>query len=201
MLNSLEDLTKRFAAKNAEIAYYQERQWLIVDARDSPIDDGEIAALAEIAEFSHLVDLNLAGSQITNASMAYIARCIRLKSIDLGRTRCDERCLESLTALGELKGLGLSQIRLTTKFAIILQMPSLDLLDLSQSHPTRDEVRSLLTWTKISNLNLSGNGFHPEDFADMNVLDDDSRLMSIDFDNGVRVAIERPRFVPNQCDR
>jgi hypothetical protein len=193
MLDSLEVLISRFAAKDAEIAYYREREWLIVDARDSLVDDFDVAALEQVAEFERLVDLNLAGSKVTNGSMLHIAKCFRIESLDIGRTQCDEQCLKSLLGLSKLKGLGLSEISLRTQFAILLQLPILDVLDLSQSYPTRDEVRSLLTSSNVSTLNLSGNGFQPEDFADLDELDDDSRTVSIELDQGVRVVLERPR--------
>lgn len=192
---SLVDLIDDFAAKDAEIAFYREKEWLIVDARDSLVDDNDIAKLARLKEFDRLVDLNLAGSKITNHSMDYLTRCLRLESLDVGRTQCDETCLKSLVEISSLKGLGISKIRVSKYFVNLLQLPQLDVLDLSQSYPARDDVRSVVTSTNVSSLNLSGNGFQQDDFTDLDVLSDTSRIVSIVLDDQIRVVVARPKPV------
>ena len=191
-LTSLDELFALFAQKDAEIAYYGERNWLIVDARDSQIDDSDIAALGTTAESGNVVYLNLAGSKITNSSMPYIASLLQLEFLDLGRTLCDESCLKSLVGLTKLGGLGLSGMRFVTQSEVLLRIRSLDVVDLTHTGVPRDLARSLIQLSSISSLDFSGNEFEPDEFRDLDLLQDDSRTVSVKFDAGVRLALARP---------
>lgn len=191
-IKSLEELISLFARKDAEIAFYRERDWLIVDARDSQIDDSDIAALSTIAESRNIVHMNLARSKVTNSSMPHIAKLLQLEFLDLGRTLCDESCLESLVGLTKLEGLGLSGIRFVTQSEMLLRIRSLDVIDLTHTGVTRDLVRSLIQFSSVSSLDLSGNEFEPDDFGDLDLLQDDSRTVSLQFGAGVRLALARP---------
>jgi Leucine-rich repeat (LRR) protein len=191
-LTSLEELISLFARKSAEIAYYRERDWVIVDARDSQIDDGDIAALGTIVESGIIVHLNLAGSKVTNSSMPHIVKLLHLNFLDLGRTLCDESCLASLVGLSRLEGLGLSGMRLVTQSETLIRLRRLDVVDLSNTYVSRDLVRSLIQFSNISSLDLSGNGFEPDDFGDLDLLQDDSRTVSIQLGGGIRLALARP---------
>lgn len=191
-LTSHEELISLFARKNAEIAYYRERDWVIVDARDSHIDDTDIAALGTMVESGIVVHLNLAGSKVTNSSMPHIVKFLQLEFLDLGRTLCDESCLASLVGLSRLEGLGLSGIRLETRSETLIRLRRLDVVDLANTYVPRDLVRSLIQCSNISSLDVSGNGFEPDDFRDLDLLQDDSRTISIQFGGGVRLALARP---------
>ncbi|MCA9101631.1 MAG: leucine-rich repeat domain-containing protein [Planctomycetales bacterium] len=192
MLNSLKELTDRFAAKEAEVSLYAETNELIVDARDSLVDDDDLSALVG---FENLVYLHLAGSDVTIASMRHIVTFFKLEFLDLGRTRCDESCLEALTKLTELGGLGLSGMRIQTQFDNILLLRNLDVLDLSNTRVSKEAVRLVLQLTEVSSLDLSGNGFEPCDFMDLDLLVDDARTVSLKFGSGVRAGIARPPIV------
>jgi hypothetical protein len=186
---SYEDFRLRFQAKDAEFSYYRELDQLIVDARDSSVTDDDIAALAE---FPNLIYLNLAGTQVTNRVLSSISRCTRLEFLDLGHTRCDDICLESLVGFTELGGIGLSGIALTDRVMVLGQLKKLSMLELSGTGVLKNVVRALLQTTALSDVNLAGNGLSPGDFADLEVLDDNSRLVFLMFDDGDRLALERP---------
>jgi hypothetical protein len=185
-LSWVEDLTSQFVGKSAEVSYDRERDRLIVDARDSSICDNDIQMLAERKT---LVYLNVSNTSVTNQSLAYLAKCARLEFIDLSRTMVDLHCLDILSSHVELKGIGLSEIFIGAHIAALLRFPKLEILDLSRTSVTVDAVRTLLQHTAVSSVDLQGNGLLPTSFEDLDILDDDSRTVSVTFDDGVRLAI------------
>lgn len=184
-----QQLIERFAAKDAEVALDRERDRLIVDARDSDVDDDDIAILAN---FENLVDLNLAGSKVTKVSMEHIVNFARLEYLDLGRTKCEEGCIVYLPALTALRGVGLSGIRLGDEAWHLSQLRALDVFYLENTSVPKQIVREIIQRTIVTVMDLVGNGFQPDDFWDLDMLEDDSRTVVLDLGDGVRLGIARP---------
>jgi hypothetical protein len=187
---SLNELIAHFAAKDAEVSYFQPDALLIVDAHDTLIDDNDIGLLRG---FDCLKYLNLSGTSVTNSSIPFIAEFLHLELLDLGSTNCDEECLEFLMKLRELRSLDLSGMRLTKHFEKLLRFPNLVTLGLNNTNLPVQCVRALIELTNIERIELSGTGFQPSDFLDLSHEEEDWRLVHLDFGDEVREAIERPK--------
>ena len=195
MSRSLEEFRLIFSAKEAEFSYYAELNELVVDACDSDVSDDDIALLAEFPD--NLIYLNLAGTQATNRVLRSISMCTRLEFLDLGRTRCDENCLESLLGFHELVVIRLSGIALTDRVVVLAQLKKLESLDLSGTGVPKDAVHALLRSTALSSVMLGRNGLHPSDFSELEDLEENSRTVCLWFDDDVCIGLAIPPVEEN----
>lgn len=91
----------------------------VLSLADSAIDD---AALAHVAQFSTLADLNLSGTWISSKGLSQLVRLTHLKDLDLSRCRrIDDGAIPALTKLGQLRGLNLNDTRVTAEVVPELQ--------------------------------------------------------------------------------
>jgi hypothetical protein len=123
--------------------------WIIsLDLSNSDIKDGDLAVLADMTQLEYLF---LSGNpKLTDAGIAHLAKCTRLRHLDLRETSVTGTGFAALAACQELRTIDLTQCPVTDD--TVVQIPRFAVLDniyLGGTQITDTGARHFLEWTSL----------------------------------------------------
>jgi hypothetical protein len=186
-------LRLKFAEKDAEASYNAENDYLIVDARDSEIDDSDLVLLARYPNISFL---HLARTSVTTAGLFRLGILPKLDYLNINETRFNSDCLEFILQQSRLSGLGLAGLKWVNDLSFLKQLPHLECVWLDDTEVSTDSIRDLVLNTKVNEISLCGTGLKAEFFQDLdnpNLDLDDARQVKLIFFPESKIFLDLPR--------
>jgi hypothetical protein len=123
--------------------------WIIsLDLSNSDIEDDDLAALANMTQLAYIY---LEGNpKLTDAGIAHLARCTKLRHLELRQTSVTGTGFAALAACQELRTIDLTQCPVTDE--TVVQIPRFAVLDniyLGGTQITDTGARHFLEWTSL----------------------------------------------------
>jgi len=174
----LTHLSEAYSGHNAqtERSYYRRIRELLRRGRpEDPANPwiSDDVGLAR-ADLRRARRLDLCGSNVTDAGLAYLSRLAQLESIDLRYTHVTDKGLVHLQGLENLTELllGGNASNVGTKITdhgvgYLRNMKNLTKLSLARTKVSNDAVAVILGMPRLTYLDLSGTGVHEEGLADL----------------------------------
>lgn len=117
----------------------------VLDLTDTDVDDEALSALRAL---THLKDLSLAGTEVTNAGLRHLSALSQLEAVWLNDTAIDDQGLDRLANLRQLRSLGLFGNDITdASVPVLKRLTKLEYLGLDGTEVTNqgsDELRKAL---------------------------------------------------------
>jgi hypothetical protein len=179
-----------FDQKAAEVSYDRESNQLLIDARNSSIDDSDIAG---IMEYSNITYLNLFNTSISDRALRNIAQLERLELLDIGRSLCTDHVISYIQTCNSLRFVGIAYLNiLQSTLMHLTRLKRLDVVHLDGIETSIDSICNLVLNTSITEVSLKDTGLNPESFVELDVCGHGYREVILEFDDGRKLFVTRP---------